>query len=184
MYGGAVTHYFFYLILVAILVLGAVTIPLTIFYGNNPFTIVTIIFIGVIIVVLIIIFRSYLRDKSQASRIFPIIPCRFGIGRRRNGLWEYCRRCTSTYQTLILIAVFVTFAEGHATRMFYNPIILLFGTNGVLMLSIICILSIPIQATIYAYANKESDRLRTITGVFFGVGVYFLFIYLSTIYNL
>ena len=174
-------HYFFYFIVAVLILLGTALISAIVLYGNHPHIIYATAILGGFIVVLALIFVAYMKNKPTASEVFDLVPCRLNLKGFGKDFGNYCRRCNASYVTVgALLAI-----TGFASTMGYglgekigDALSQNLGFDGMLYLAIILIALLPIQATIFALKKKESNSLRIITGILFGVGVFIGGIYL------
>lgn len=169
------THYFFYLILVTIFLLGFSLIAAIVIYGNNSNIMYVITTLAGVLIIILLIFKSYLKNKPATSEVFDLIPCRFNLMVFGNNLRDYCRRCNSAYLTLIALGGFTALAASMSMNLWgkvSESLNNLIGSYGTLIIAALLVAPLIIQATVFALTKRESNTWRIITGILFGIGCF------------
>jgi hypothetical protein len=153
-----------------------------IFYGDRPYTLATAIVGFGVIIVMLLIFRSYLGARELADKTFKIIPCRKGVIRKVGKHLVVCVRCFVVYVVTMVLTPLTVLSSylGHNIWInFYFLVVNHYGMVAYAMLTLIFLLAVPIHGTTSVVLKKELDALRLVTSVLLSISLFLIYAFLT-----
>lgn len=188
-YKSRLTHAFFFLCVVSIIILGISTYSVVssgLMDMTQPFNTGSFLFLayGLCLVVVILMFYQYLIHIDLADETFTILPCK--LGSRLVGIskvfrlmfkqtGEICHRCPAFQSTFLVLTVFTSLSRGAIWFHILDFVKSNLGVYAYLSLTIVFLLAMPIHMTVISIRRlRGSDLLRIITSAMFAASPFML----------
>lgn len=168
--------------MISILTVGASVVLTIVLYGREPYTLVTVTVGFLLIVAMILVFRSYLGNQKLAKQTFAVIPCRKGVIRLVGRHIVICIRCFVIYAVTLALTP-ITFLSSQMGRHiwieFYLYVESRYGSVTYFILTLILLSLLPIHGTYTVLSRKESNLLRGVTSALFSISLFLIYAYLA-----